>query len=49
MVKGTFIAMDDLKAKHNYVIVPDSDPYQLRDGITVCGVYHFLKNVLSEL
>jgi len=46
VAKGTYIAMDDLKAKHNYVIVPDSDPYQLRDGITVCAVYHFLKNVL---
>lgn len=49
LAKGTYIAMDDLGAKQNYVIVPDSDPYQLKEGITVCGVHYFLKNVLGEM
>ena len=49
LAKGTYIAMGDLGAKQNYVIVPDSDPYQLKEGITVCGVHYFLKNVLGEM
>lgn len=46
--KGNYIAMDDLGADRNYVIVPSSDPYQLKEGIMVCGLYHFLTEVLPE-
>jgi len=49
LAKGSYIAMVDLGAKKNYVIVPDSDPYQLKEEITVCGVHYFLKNVLETL
>lgn len=49
LTKGTYTAMDDLGAEKNYVIVPSGDPYQLKEAITVCGLYHFVSEILPEL
>lgn len=49
LTKGTYNAMDDLGTEKNYVLVPSSDPYQLKEGITVCGVHHFVSEILPEL
>lgn len=49
LTKGTYTAMDDLGSERNYVIVPSGDPYQLKEGITVCGVYHFIREILPRL
>lgn len=49
LAKGTYIAMDDLGAEKNYVIVPSPGVYQLKERIAVCGLYHFISEILPEL
>lgn len=43
LTKGNKIAFSDVGALNNFVIVPESEEYQLSEHITVCGLSNFLK------
>ena len=45
LTKGNKIAFSDVRAVKNFVIVPDSEEYQLSEDITVCGLNGFLKKM----
>jgi hypothetical protein len=47
LTKGNKIAFNDISAVKNYVIIPESEEYQLSEDITVCGLNSFLKNLVS--
>jgi predicted AAA+ superfamily ATPase len=40
--KGNYQSFTDLKAKHNFVITPDTDSYKTKDGIVICNLATFL-------
>lgn len=46
--KGSFLAFDDLKTPHNFVVTPSSDEYLLKENITVCNIFTLPKR-LREL
>ena len=46
--KSLSIAVEDLQTKHNYIIIPTKDNYQLRKDITVCGLKEFLERLVAE-
>lgn len=45
LTKGNKIAFSDIGAVKKFVIVPESDEYQLSEDITVCGLNGFLKKI----
>ena len=45
LTKGNKIAFEDIGAAKNFVLVPDSEEYQLSEDITVCGLNGFLKMI----
>jgi predicted AAA+ superfamily ATPase len=45
LTKGNKIAFSDVGALNNFVIVPESEEYQLSENITVCGLNGFLKKI----
>jgi len=47
LTKGNKIAFNDIGAAKNYVIIPESEEYQLSEDITVCGLNSFLKKLVS--
>ena len=47
LTKGNKIAFNDIGAVKNYVIIPESEEYQLSEDITVCGLNSFLKKLVS--
>jgi len=47
LTKGNKIAFNDIGAVKNYVIIPESEEYQLSEDITVCGLNSFLKKSVS--
>lgn len=47
--RGNSIAFDDLKAKKNFVITPDSNEYEYREGILVCSLKDFLLKHIKML
>jgi len=42
LTKGNIISFDDIGAKYNFVITPDSEEYFIRKDITVCSLEIFL-------
>ncbi len=46
LTRGNKSAIADLKAKHNYIIVPSGDTRTMQGNITVCSLYNFLKEEL---
>lgn len=49
LTRGNTIAMDDLQAKHNFVLTPHSDDYLLRKDLRVCSLQTFLAEYLPKL
>ncbi len=47
--RGFQIAIDDLKTKKNYVIIPRGERYNARKTINVCSLEHFISNDLNRL
>lgn len=43
--KGSFLAFEDLKAPHNFVVTPSSDDYLLKENITVCNIFTLPKRL----
>jgi predicted AAA+ superfamily ATPase len=48
LTRGTYEAMDDLKLKHLYVIIPTDDSYQLKSNITVMGIKMFMDDFIKK-
>jgi len=48
LTRGTYEAMDDLKLKHLYVIIPTNDSYQLKSHITVMGIKMFMDDFIMK-
>jgi predicted AAA+ superfamily ATPase len=49
LTKGNTIAINDVAAKHNYIITPRADYYPFRENVWVCSLAWFLKNLPSLL
>ncbi len=47
ITKSMKIAMEDLKTKNNFIIIPGNDEFQLQKNVTVCGLHSFLKRHLT--
>ncbi|MEA1898559.1 MAG: ATP-binding protein [Bacteroidota bacterium] len=45
LTKGNKIAFEDIGAKKNFIIVPESEEYLLSKNITVCGLNSFLEKL----
>lgn len=45
LTKGNKIAFEDIGAAKNFIIVPESDEYQLSENISVCGLKCFLEQI----
>jgi hypothetical protein len=43
LTRGNKIAFKDIGAAKNFIIVPESDEYQISENITVCGLRCFLE------
>ncbi len=48
ITKSMKIAIDDLKSKRNFIIIPYTEEYQLRKDIVVCGPATFLNKYLRQ-
>ena len=46
LTKGNIISFEDIGAKHNFVITPDSDEYLIKKDIMVCSLETFLTKYL---
>ncbi len=46
--KGNRQAFDDLKAKYNFIITPDSDDYLIAGNIRVCSLSRFLEKYVNQ-
>lgn len=46
--KSLLNGIEDLGTKNNYIITPEADTYQIKDGITVCSVRTFITEVLPR-
>lgn len=46
---GTRQAFSDLKAKHQFIITPETDDYFLAKDIRVCNIHDFLLKMLPEI
>jgi len=46
LTKGNIISFDDIGAKYNFVITPDSEEYLLSKDIRVCSLYVFLSKYI---
>ncbi len=49
VTKGLLNGIEDLGTTNNYIIVPRSEPYPIRDHIQVCGIRQFLENNLHDM
>lgn len=49
ITKGNYQSFTDLKAKQNFVVVPDIEQYKTKDGIIICNVNTFLRTHLSKI
>lgn len=49
LTKGFFTAIDDLRTKENFVIIPGDEDYPLKPGLRVTGLPVFLKEYLPGL
>jgi predicted AAA+ superfamily ATPase len=47
--KGFFNSIDDLKAKHNFVITPASKTFTTNNKVTVCNLEDFITSFLRKL
>ena len=47
LTKGNLISFEDIGAKYNFVITPDSEDYLLYKNIRVCSLYTFLTKYLK--
>ena len=47
--KGFHVAMEDLKSRNNYVIVPEGESYKVSAHIKVASLLDFLANDLPNL
>ena len=45
LTKGNTTAIQDVDAKHNFVITPQADHYPIRENVWVCSLSWFLNNV----
>lgn len=45
LTKGNIIALEDIGAAKNFIIVPESDEYQISENITVCDLRCFLEQI----
>lgn len=43
LTKGNAIAFEDIGAKHNFVITPDTDDYYIEKNVRVCSLIKFLQ------
>ena len=43
LTKGNIISFDDISAKYNFVITPDTDDYLIAENIRVCSLRTFLE------
>ena len=46
LTKGNIISFDDIGAKYNFVITPDSEEYLIKKDITVCSLDAFLRKYI---
>ncbi|TVR75947.1 MAG: ATP-binding protein [Chitinophagaceae bacterium] len=49
ITKGFHQGIKDLKTKHNYIIVPESEKYPLKHHVSVCGLKVFLESELQNI
>ncbi len=49
LTKGNYQSIADLKAKNNFVVVPDIDEYKTKDGIIICNLLTLLNKYLPKL
>lgn len=47
--KGFYQSIQDLKTKHNYIVIPYGESYQTKEKITICSLQEFLKDYLKQL
>jgi predicted AAA+ superfamily ATPase len=47
LTKGNLISFDDIGAKYNFVITPDSEDYLISKHIRVCSLYTFLTKYIN--
>jgi uncharacterized protein len=47
--KGVQIALEDLKTEKNFIIVPKSETYQIKNNVIVCSLLEFLTTHVSSL
>ncbi len=48
LTKGNLISFEDLKAKNNFIITPDSDNYLIQKNIRVCNLNCFLQEYAQQ-
>lgn len=46
--RGFLNSTEDLQPKYKYIVTPDSDIYQIHQGVTVTGLIHFI-DMLKEI
>jgi predicted AAA+ superfamily ATPase len=47
--KGFFSCVEDLEPKYKFVITPESDTFTTGQGIVVCSLYRFVKELLKGI
>jgi uncharacterized protein len=49
LTKGYYQSIEDIKAKKNFVLVPDIETYKTTNGILICNMQDFIQNHLSKI
>jgi len=49
MTKGFTLALQDLRTKGNFIIVPGGESYQLKENVIVVSLFEFLEKYLQNL
>lgn len=47
--KGLYICIEDLKTKNNFIIIPRSDNYSIKENLIACGIDEFIEKYLPKL
>jgi len=47
LTKGNMIAFEDIGAKHNFIITPDTDDYLINKTVRVCSLQIFLEKYIN--
>ncbi|MFC2107210.1 ATP-binding protein [Bacteroidota bacterium] len=49
LTKGNKIAFEDIKAKKNYIIIPEGEEFHIDENTAVCGLKEFLKGLQENV